>query len=84
MKKIEEFLYENIERIIVVNLSLSCIFLFSCIYNSYENYDDAKDYNTGYCECGGEWEFVNSFATQYTIYRCYQCNKCEEIIEVKK
>ena len=44
---------------------------------------DEKEYNDGYCECGGEWELFDierGYRNGNTIYY-YKCNNCKDVIE---
>lgn len=39
-------------------------------------------WNDGYCECGGEWELLNSSTHGNLTHSYYQCEDCEKIIEL--
>lgn len=45
---------------------------------------DEKEYNEGYCECGGEWELIDiekGRRNGNTTYYYYKCNDCKDVIE---
>lgn len=39
-------------------------------------------WNNGYCDCGGEWDFVNGSTHRYLTHYFYQCEDCGKIIEL--
>ena len=41
-------------------------------------------WNNGYCNCGGEWDFVNGSTYRNSTHYFYQCEDCEKIIELSQ
>lgn len=43
---------------------------------------DKKEWNNGYCECGGHWVYEEAIGHAYTTTYMYRCDKCGKTIEV--
>lgn len=52
------------------------ILLFSCA-----DQEDKKDWNNGYCSCGGHWEYICPIGHQATTTYMYKCDKCGKMKE---
>jgi hypothetical protein len=37
---------------------------------------DNRDWNYGYCDCGGQWEYEQAVGHMYHTSYLYRCNKC--------
>lgn len=42
-----------------------------------------KEWNNGYCECGGHWVYEQAVGHQYHTTYIYRCDECGKRIEVK-
>lgn len=79
----ELFEMRGLIRFIVATLIASAIGFGISGLLIFEHTTDEKQYNEGYCECGGEWDlfdiekgYRNGSSTYY-----YKCNKCNDVIE---
>ena len=45
---------------------------------------DEKDWNNGYCECGGHFEYEQAVGHQYRTSYIYTCDSCGRHIEIWK
>lgn len=49
---------------------------------TYLRWEEEKDWNNGYCECGGHWVYEqvvgHAYSTSY-LYRCDECGKTNEL-----
>ena len=43
---------------------------------------DKRNWNNGYCECGGHWEYEQSVGHQYRTSYVFKCDKCGKHIEI--
>ena len=43
---------------------------------------DEKEWNNGYCECGGHFEYEQAVGHQYRTSYIYKCDSCGRRIEV--
>lgn len=43
---------------------------------------EEKEWNNGYCECGGHFEYEQAVGHQYTTSYIYRCDSCGKIIEL--
>lgn len=43
---------------------------------------DEKEWNNGYCECGGHFEYEQAVGHQYRTSYIYKCDSCGKRIEV--
>ena len=55
------------------------VLVFAC---RCENNEDKRDWNDGYCECGGHWEYEQSVGHQYRTSYVFKCDKCGKHIEI--
>jgi len=37
---------------------------------------NASDWNSGYCSCGGKWQYQQAVVHRYETMYLYECNKC--------
>lgn len=42
----------------------------------------SAEWNNGYCECGGHWEYEQAVGHQTRTSYIYRCNECGKRIEV--
>lgn len=46
------------------------------------NEHDEKEWNNGYCECGGHFEYEQAVGHQYRTSYIYKCDSCGRRIEI--
>ena len=42
---------------------------------------NASGWNSGYCSCGGKWEYKQAIGHRYETTYLYECDKCGKTIE---
>ena len=47
-----------------------------------ENEHDEKEWNNGYCECGGHFKYEQAVGHQYRTSYIYTCDGCGKHIEI--
>ena len=47
-----------------------------------ENEQDEKEWNNGYCECGGHFEYEQAVGHQCSTSFIYTCDSCGKHIEI--
>lgn len=43
---------------------------------------DEKEWNNGYCECGGHWVYEQAVGHAYRTSYMYRCDECGKTLEV--
>lgn len=43
---------------------------------------EEKEWNNGYCECGGHWVYEQAVGHAYSTSYLYKCDKCGKTLEV--
>lgn len=67
-----------IEAILCIGFILAvCIGVVKC-----SREQDEKEWNNGYCECGGHFEYEQAVGHQYSTSYIYKCDNCGRRIEV--
>lgn len=46
------------------------------------NEQEIKEWNNGYCACGGHWRYEQAVGHQMRTSYIYKCDKCGKLIEV--
>lgn len=69
----------------IVGIALGIIFVFAIVIGTAKcTVDvDKKNWNDGYCNCGGHWEYLQAVGHQYTTTYIYECDRCGKHIELK-
>jgi len=57
------------------------VVLLVCVVRC-SNTEDKKDWNNGYCECGGHWIYEQSVGHRYRTSFIFKCDKCGKHIEI--
>lgn len=71
-----------LSMLVVVTLFLSLIFGAAFIATSCEKTRDVEKWNSGFCQCGNEWEFINGSKSYRGEFYYYYCNNCGNIIDI--
>lgn len=77
MKDIIHFIISIILLIVVA--AAVVIGLATCVAN-----EDKKDWNNGYCNCGGHWVYEQAIGHSYSTSYLYRCDECGKTIELWK
>lgn len=69
---------------IILRIILGSIFILGVIYGAVKcsNDQEEKEWNNGYCECGGHYEYQQAVGHQYKTSYIYECDSCGKIIEL--
>lgn len=86
-KKDKSIDWEMVRPIVFLVFFLGSIvlFLFGMKYMEDKQYEnDVRNFNEGYCVCGGEWRLadVEHLEKHDTIYY-YECDKCKSVLPTK-
>lgn len=60
--------------VLIIGIAIGAV---KCSINQEE-----KEWNNGYCECGGHWKYVQAVGHQYHTSYIYKCDKCGKHIEL--
>lgn len=68
----------------IIQLILSIAFLAGIIIGVVKcsKEQEEKEWNNGYCECGGHFEYEQAVGHQYRTSYIYKCDSCGRRIEV--
>ncbi len=69
----------DIIQIIVGIVFIGCI-LIAAVRCSIEQ--DKKEWNNGYCECGGHWVYEQAVGHAHRTSYVYRCDECGKTLEV--
>lgn len=65
-----------------VILGIALIFGMVCSMVKCSREQDKKEWNNGYCECGGHWVYEQAVGHAYSTSYLYKCDKCGKTLEV--
>lgn len=65
---------------IVTGIICICVIIGAVVKCSKDQ--DEKEWNNGYCECGGHFEYEQAVGHQYRTSYIYKCDSCGRRIEV--
>lgn len=51
---------------------------------TYLRWEEEKDWNNGYCECGGHWVYEQAVGHAYGTSYLYKCDECGKTIDIWK
>lgn len=68
----------------VIQIILLLVFILGLIIGMVKcsKEHDEKEWNNGYCECGGHFEYEQAVGHQYRTSYIYECDSCGKHIEV--
>lgn len=65
-----------------ITVYIVCIFSLIISVAKCSNDHDKKEWNNGYCECGGQYEYEQAVGHQFRTSYIYKCDNCGRRIEV--
>lgn len=74
----EDIFFEIVQIILGIAFIVSVVF---CIVKCSRE-QDKKEWNNGYCECGGHWVYEQAIGHAYSTSYLYKCDKCGKTLEV--
>ena len=80
MKDTVDIVFNIIEIILGIAFIGSMIF---CLVKCSKEREE-KEWNNGYCECGGHFEYEQAIGHQYSTSYIYKCDSCGKHIEVRQ
>jgi len=68
----------------IIQIIISIVFILGLIIGAVKcsKEQDEKEWNNGYCECGGHFEYEQAVGHQYSTSYIYKCDSCGKHIEV--
>ena len=68
----------------IIQIIISIVFILGLIIGAVKcsKEQDEKEWNNGYCECGGHFEYKQAVGHNYRTSYIYECDSCGKHIEV--
>ena len=73
---------ETVDDVIQIILFVAFIVAMTVGAAKCSNKLDEEEWNNGYCECGGHFEYEQAVGHQYRTSYIYKCDSCGRRIEV--